>query len=69
MQELSFTEENYIKAIYSLQQLSEAGVVSVNEIAEKVATRPATVTDMLRKLSDKKLISPLSFRGNSMFSK
>lgn len=66
MQELSFTEENYIKAIYSLQQLSEAGVVSVNEIAEKVATRPATVTDMLRKLSDKKLINYEKYKKPSL---
>jgi DtxR family Mn-dependent transcriptional regulator len=30
--------------------------VSVNEIAEQMATRPATVTDMMRKLSEKQLI-------------
>jgi DtxR family Mn-dependent transcriptional regulator len=56
MPELSFTEENYLKAIYYLQQESDANEVSVNDIAEKMSTRPATVTDMLRKLSDKKLI-------------
>jgi DtxR family Mn-dependent transcriptional regulator len=53
---LTFTEENYLKAIYSLQLKNAAGEVSVNEIADKVQTRPATVTDMLRKLSDKELI-------------
>lgn len=57
MPELSFTEENYLKAIYYLQQESDANEVSVNDIAEKMSTRPATVTDMLRKLSDKKLIN------------
>jgi DtxR family Mn-dependent transcriptional regulator len=56
MSELSFTEENYLKAIYYLQQESITKDVSVNDIAEKMSTRPATVTDMLRKLSDKKLI-------------
>jgi DtxR family Mn-dependent transcriptional regulator len=56
MPDLSFTEENYLKAIYYLQQESDANEVSVNDIAEKMSTRPATVTDMLRKLSDKKLI-------------
>jgi len=56
MPELSFTEENYLKAIYYLQQASVSKEVSVNDIAEKMSTRPATVTDMLRKLSDKKLI-------------
>lgn len=56
MPELSFTEENYLKAIYYLQQENNAHEVSVNDIAEKMSTRPATVTDMLRKLSEKKLI-------------
>ncbi len=56
MPELSFTEENYLKAIYTLQQESVTQEVSVNDIAEQMNTRPATVTDMLRKLSDKSLI-------------
>lgn len=56
MLQLTYTEENYLKAIYSIQQASETGEVSVNEIAERMQTRPATVTDMLRKLSEKQLI-------------
>jgi DtxR family transcriptional regulator, Mn-dependent transcriptional regulator len=56
MQQLTLTEENYIKAIYNIQHRSSAGEVSVNEIAERMQTRPATVTDMLRKLSEKLLI-------------
>ena len=56
MSQLTFTEENYIKSIYALQQRNASGEVSVNEIAERVQTKPATVTDMLRKLSDKELI-------------
>jgi DtxR family Mn-dependent transcriptional regulator len=53
---LTYTEENYIKAIYSIEGSNTAGEVSVNEIAERMQTRPATVTDMLRKLSEKGLI-------------
>lgn len=53
--QLTYTEENYLKAIFSIQQTSQRGV-SVNEIAERMQTRPATVTDMLRKLSEKELI-------------
>ncbi len=56
MSNFSYTEENYLKCIYALQQQSQAQEVSVNEIAERMQTRPATVTDMLRKLSEKKLI-------------
>lgn len=53
---LSFTEENYLKSIYTLQNRSAASEVSVNEIAERMQTKPATVSDMLRKLSEKELI-------------
>ncbi len=56
MYSLTYTEENYIKAIYSIQHRNDVGEVSVNEIAERMQTKPATVTDMLRKLSDKQLI-------------
>lgn len=53
---LTYTEENYLKAIYSIQAHSEQKGVSVNEIAERMHTKPGTVTDMLRKLSEKALI-------------
>lgn len=56
MQHLTLTEENYLKAIYAIEQNNTSGEVSVNEIAERMQTRPATVTDMLRKLSEKELI-------------
>src|SRR5690554_6923208 len=55
-QRMTFTEENYIKAIYFLQTRSQTGDVSANEIAQRLENRPATVTDMLRKLSEKQLI-------------
>lgn len=53
---LTYTEENYLKTIYALQYREDKGEVSVNEIAERMQTRPATVTDMMRKLSEKELI-------------
>ena len=53
---LTYTEENYLKAIYSIQANSKQKGVSVNEIAERMTTKPGTVTDMLRKLSEKELI-------------
>lgn len=62
MQPLTFTEENYLKAIYNIEHRNSAGEVSVNEIAERMQTRPATVTDMLRKLSEKTLIHYEKYR-------
>ncbi len=59
---LSFTEENYLKAIY---RLSEGGqkAVSTNEIAESMSTKAASVTDMIKKLSNKDLISYEKYYG------
>ncbi len=55
--QLSFTEENYLKAIYTLSERNQAFDTSTNEIAERIKTKPPTVSDMLRKLTVKKLIS------------
>lgn len=54
---LSFTEENYIKAIYSLSERTDAFETSTNEIAERTNTKPPTVSDMLKKLTEKKLVT------------
>jgi DtxR family Mn-dependent transcriptional regulator len=58
----SFTEENYLKAIYHLSTINSL-VVSTNQIAEMTNTKAASVTDMLKKLSDKKLINYIRYQG------
>lgn len=57
LQPLSFTEENYLKAIYTLCERSDSLDTSTNEIAEKINTKPPTVSDMLRKLAEKKFVT------------
>lgn len=59
---LSFTEENYLKAIY---RLSEGGLKQVltNEIADSLKTKAASVTDMIKKLSNKNLIAYEKYYG------
>lgn len=59
---LSYTEENYIKSIY---KLSAGGTqpVSTNALAERLQTKPASVSDMLRKLSSKDIIDYVKYRG------
>lgn len=61
----SFTEENYLKAIYKLTEQTNSEV-STNSIAEKMSTKAATVTDMLKKLSLKKLINYQKYQGVSL---
>ncbi len=58
----SFTEENYIKAIYKLNENDNASVTT-NAIAEQMHTKAASVTDMLKKLSVKKLIHYQKYQG------
>ncbi len=62
---LSFVEENYLKAIYHLMP-EDDGNVSTNAIADSMNTRAASVTDMLKKLSAKKLIDYRKYYGVSM---
>ena len=59
---LSYTEENYLKAIY---HLSDHGLreVGTNEISDVLKTKPATVSDMLKKLSAKSMIGYVKYQG------
>ncbi|MFZ1452433.1 MAG: metal-dependent transcriptional regulator, partial [Ferruginibacter sp.] len=60
---MNFTtsEENYIKGIFHLQQ--ENGLVNTNALAAEMQTRPASVTDMLKKLKEKKLLQYEKYKG------
>lgn len=49
---ITLTEENYIKAIYHLGDQG-VNVVSTNAIAKEMATKASSVTDMVKKLSEK----------------
>lgn len=61
----TFTEENYLKAIYKLAEEGK-GYITTNDIARKINTTAASVTDMLKKLSAKKLIKYKKYHGVSM---
>ena len=58
----SFTEENYLKAIYKLQEQSNESI-NTNAIAISIQTKAASVTDMIKKLSDKKLLEYEKYKG------
>jgi len=61
---LSTAEENYIKTIYHLQQ-TEANA-STNEVAAKLNTKAASVTDMIKRLNAKQLINYEKYKGVSL---
>ena len=58
----SFTEENYLKAIFKLSGKT-AGNVSTNSIAEELQTKASSVTDMLKKLGDRHLVLHTRYQG------
>jgi DtxR family transcriptional regulator, Mn-dependent transcriptional regulator len=59
---LSLTEENYLKAIYHLSDGGSKAVLT-NELAEAMSTKAASVTDMIKKLSAKEVITYEKYYG------
>jgi len=58
------SEENYLKAIFHLQE--KEGTVTTNALAEKLQTKPASVTDMMKKLNAKRLLHYKPYYGFSL---
>ena len=59
---LSITEENYLKAIFKLSEKNNQSV-STNFISREMKTSAASVTDMLKRLSEKGLLLYAKYRG------
>src|SRR6187399_2758629 len=61
MLNFSTSEENYLKTIFHLQTKDEN--VSTNELAEKLKAKPASITDMMKKLKTRKLVNYQPYQG------
>jgi len=61
MLNFSASEENYLKTIFHLQTNDDN--VTTNELAEKLHTRPASITDMMKKLKIRKLVNYQPYQG------
>ena len=64
----SFTEENYLKAIYKLQEQNGETVVN-SDLAKALEVQSASVTDMLKKMAKKKLINYEKSKGFKLTEK
>jgi DtxR family Mn-dependent transcriptional regulator len=64
----SFSEENYLKAIFHLEKMG-AGGVSTNALAQKMETKASSVSEMVKKLSNKKLVAYRKYQGVSLSDK
>lgn len=58
----TLSEENYLKAIYHLELVSDKGI-STNAIAEQLETKASSVSDMVKKLSDKNVLVYKKYKG------
>lgn len=61
------SEEDYLKCLYHLQQGNKS--VSTNEIANYLSMKPSSVSDMLKKLAEKKCVDYLKYKGSSLTKK
>lgn len=64
----SLSEENYLKAIYNLSKEGDHKITPTL-IADALGNNPASVLDMLKKLSDKKLLSYDKTKGAKLSEK
>jgi len=63
----SSTVENYLKAIWSLQQpLKDDQLVPIGQVAEKLSVTPGTATTMMRQLLKKELVRYTPRKGVSL---
>ena len=63
----SQSEEDYLKALYHLEM--DFNAVSTNSIADYLDMKPSSVTDMLKKLAEKKFINYEKYKGTSLTKK
>jgi len=60
--QMTLAEENYIKAIFHLERELQQEI-STNAIADVMHTKPSSVTDMIKKLAEKSLLSYKKYQG------
>ncbi len=61
-------EENYLKAIYSIAENSPDAVLT-KVVADHIKSKPSSVTDMIQRLSVKKLVDYKKYKGVSLTKK
>ena len=66
---ITVAEENYLKAIYSLNLNRNDKELGTNELANHLGISPATVSSMIKKLKEKKLIHYEKYGAISLLEK
>jgi DtxR family Mn-dependent transcriptional regulator len=63
----SLTKENYLKALFALSNQTDE--VTVNELSKSLGIKMPTVTSMMKKLAEKKLVNYESYKPLSLTEK
>lgn len=66
---LSYTEENYLKAIFKIGIENGSHEAGTNDLAFLLSITPASVNEMLKKLSEKKLVSYKKYEKTTLTDK
>jgi DtxR family transcriptional regulator, Mn-dependent transcriptional regulator len=64
----TLAEENYLKAILKISDYT-SDMVATNAIAKELDTKASSVTEMIKKLTDKKLVIYQKYKGVSLSKK
>lgn len=59
---MTFSEENYLKAIFHLEKQFDDGVPT-NALAEMMQTKASSATDMVKRLAEKKFLHYVPYQG------
>ena len=63
---LTKSEENCLKAIYSVAERNNSEHVSNGDLGERLQIKPSSVTDMVKRLADKELIGYAKYKGSTL---
>lgn len=65
---MTFSEENYLKAVYHLEKQYDNSVPT-NALSDRMETKASSVTDMIKRLSEKGLLAYRPYQGATLTKK
>ena len=63
MLKLTKNEQDYLKAIYTLEHAGDDSAVSIQLIAKKLSVAAPSATEMIKRLAKKQLVDYAPYRG------
>ncbi|MAS80402.1 MAG: hypothetical protein CMA28_02115, partial [Euryarchaeota archaeon] len=64
MSEFSEIEEMYLKRMFEVHSQTPDAIVKTTQLAEMMGISPASVTEMIQRLSDRGMVTHIPYRGS-----